>query len=49
MAPFQRRFGEYNPHVKKYALPSSFLSYSNAFPFLLLICGTPRQWPYINF
>ena len=39
MGPFKQRFGTYNPKTKTYALPSSFLSYSNAFPFLLLICG----------
>lgn len=39
MPYFVRRFGDYNPATKTYALPSTFLSFSNAFPFLLLICG----------
>ena len=38
MDPFTRRFG--NKSAKgTYSLPANFLSYSNSFPFLLLVCG----------
>ena len=41
MAPFTRKFGNYNAKTKTYALPSEFLSLSNGIPFLVLILGEP--------
>jgi hypothetical protein len=38
--PFIRRFGDLGPSGK-YTLPATFLSYSNAFPFILLVFGKP--------
>lgn len=40
MDPFIRRFGDLGPSGK-YTLPVTFLSYSNAFPFILLVFGKP--------
>jgi hypothetical protein len=40
MDPFIRRFGDLGPSGK-YTLPATFLSYSNAFPFILLVFGKP--------